>query len=788
MHRKLIHPVALLSLLLLVGVGCRVAKQVPGPADFPRDVDSQRTVVASDGMEWQLSIPAMTFADSMNGSLTIDQSFTGDVRSSFETETATMLLSDPVVLAFSRHQIARDGAHFELQVSITAEHLAWGDIEGNTILAMVRLDGAGTGIGDVRAGGVWTEALGTIVRLDSTPSTVQDSDENETQIAATMSIPLYATAEKMTVAIVAREGFVLSTMTSFPTTAKKAPTEKHGVTSDALQRPWVVLCDDKAFREAGRPETCETLDDFLDVGVPSPLIEAAILFEDASLFLAGKGFPSANVAHFPLQDLIQTSRDRGTPLGSIIELNEDENVQHNIAILRPGVRCGATTPNALGCYSHATQLIEVSDRITASDVWNAQGAGNVAAHELFHAVQAAMLPEFSARDDASTTWITEGTAEAVAFWTLALGDASKVLESRSFGRWRDWSMALNDTSDDLAPYQSWEYFALQNAGDLDFLRDLFSAMQGLDQTQNTYRLVSDALAATTGLQIRANFLLGTSLTDQPTLNNALSQENDLGIGYLQTIQERRPSEGYPHCDDEIVMSDLDGATLISGKFTGTILPMSSVCRRVRSIDHVELHGDACVKVSLPTAELDPKQVLIVSGAGAFTEAGVFQQMSYGGEPLLVSAGDFHVQVVQLQNLSTEALANKTAAKEWELDVSVGETCGNAGCFPTRVSCSEEICSLQQRLPGPASDPTNCWVTIAFCRNAGGCFAVRGGEDVEMSFGALGCAGADLSMHSFLDPSASNSEPLGNQIIDSFLPSGQYCGDFNFCRRIILCAK
>jgi hypothetical protein len=664
-----------------------------------------------------------------------------------------------------------------------------GDLEGNTILAMVRLDGEGTGIGDTRAGGIWTEAFGTIVRLDSTPAATQESDENETAIAATLSIPLYATAEKMTVAIVVREGFILSTMTPSPATAAKAAqTEKHGTVSDALGRPWVVLCDARAFREAGRPEACETLDEALDAGVLSPLVEAAILFGDASAFLADKGFSSANVAHFPLEDLLQTSRDRGTPLGSVIELDEDDHAQHNIAILRPGVRCGETTPSALGCYSHATQLIEVSDRISAPDVWNSQGGGNVAAHELFHAIESAMLPEFSERGDASTTWVTEGLAEAVGFWTLALGDPLEVLESRSFGGWRDWQRPLSDTSDDAAPYQSWEYFALQNGGDLDMLLNLYTAMQGLDQTGNTYRLINDALAATTGPGLRADFLLGTSLADQPTLMNALSQESDLGIGYLKTIRERRPSEGYPHCTDEIVVSDLDGATLIAGNFSGTISPMSSLCRRVRSIDHIEHHGDACVNVSLPSARLDPQQVLIVSGAGSFSEADVYQQMSYGGEPLLVSAGDFHVQVVQLQDLSTEASANATAAKEWELDVSIGETCGDQSCFPTRVSCSEETCSLLMRMPGPATAPTSCWVVIAFCRNRGGCFAVVGGEDVAMSFGALGCAGADLSMHSFVDSSEGGDEPPENQIGESFLPPGQHCEDFNFCRRIILCAK
>lgn len=647
-------------------------------------IDPTSTTTVS-GEEVSLAIAAGTFTEAIN--VKLSEGVT-DV-STISTGTP---ISSAVRLEFSQVALTRNDTGMTLTLQIPPDTLATALSEGKTVYALVRITGDQPQAGEMASFTGWQEVFGT---LD--------------QGTSTLSIPLFATAEQIEVVVISAAPLKIYVD---PATLSALTVHNHiqkVVVSDWQKRPWAIVCKTETLPDAEKGLCDESSSDFA-------LKDLVTQLEFAAFFLTSLDWNKANLQTDDVNGLALLAGGTGA-LG--LPDDFDETAQFNIVFFTHETATACSKKAGIvGCYSPSTGRVELTN--LAPDPDRAERIGDVVVHELFHAVQAVEIPNIN------DLWISEGTADAMAFWALEPGNASALLGRRVGTTWRNWRFPLRDQTDVARPYRTFEFFVLAGNGDMRYLRELFTSL-AKQTTGNSYDQMDAALEEALGEP------LPTILINDVFLN-------------------RGASTGYPHCEQEFV--DAGGTLLLNGD----LAPMSSQCFEVSGLNS----DSECFEVTLLTAAINLNQVLILNG-----------QDSFNGEPLFVRGNFADIQVGDWDQDRAD-----TVKEDFQLRVEAA-ACPTEllNCQNKRISCvaedpaipREHSCSLETQAPDGA-----CWAVVATCSPSTGC--LRAGGD-PFDFGICTATRSIMT-----DP---NSVGI---ITDTGLPATQDCGTTNLCRMIVLCAK
>jgi hypothetical protein len=727
--------------------------------DFPADEDTVKQATGSQGQIATLAVSKGTFARGMNGDITLvtDLKTTQSITDELQTARHVAVIGEPVELTFDTVQASAQDSSIVVSIELSQQDLDQVNSESKVVYAYVK-----------HTGNRLTAAEGDspVERWSLAPGDLESTDEG-----AVLHVRIYSSAEKVTIAAVIGERFHLYVDTQ---TLSAARSPQQSTPPQVIDRPWVILCHSE------NEEDCNT-----DAGSNSPLVNAPPAFAAAAQTFSNMDFTDLDIISVSLSDAARLAYE-----DSLVTLDPETafHVQVNVAMLIEPPHCEGVV-NPVGCYDPGTRELTFGKNAIVRDPAD---PGNPIAHELAHAIQSAMAPDLFRADNAiRNRWVTEGIADALAYWHEYDQSPQTVLSSMTINP-RHWAFSLQDQSFLHHPYATREFFARQFNGSLDWLFDLLTILRSTDVTTHPYEFMDEALRNIFRLydSPREGFYEWSDIAESVELDASFTAESDLGIAYLNVVWEESPVTGYPYCEQEWTLDLPEGSGLKFDSISDMISPFSTDCRQVVSLDHAERHGNACLKLTLESAdansselilgETNQQTVLVVSQADAVNAQGNLQFFSFDGEPLWVNSDEFVVKIVDL-NRDEGVLASTESQRQWTLTAEIdGAGDCTESCYPTKITCTENACNLWMNSPG-----TDCWGRVARC-DASGCFVRMNGEFVPNSLSD--CSGIRSSLQSFTNPP---SHVDGVEITSWTIPNtstNTSCNGADFCRRIILCAE
>jgi len=724
---------------------------------IPAGQDVTLTDTASDGTERILRVPAGTFGASMDGAIEAsDPDAVLDV-AAFVARTGNEPLSYPVVAKFSALQVAAGDGPMTLRMELSESQIQAVSDAGRTIVGRYRVDGNRIGAEPSSGQGDWELALGAVRK---------DADTGK----VFLDVPVYATAERMTFVAASSPGFKLY---GLPAKTMGAGGSAPSDGTPPLTRPWVAVC------ESG-----------MDPATDPRLAKVYTMVSESSSWLAGKGYAKAGLSskeYWEIESLAQI--DASAVLGGTNTASD--GTRYNVVLITNQVFCGESVASAAGCYYGETRAIELLPTVAELPLAGMNGMGDAAAHELVHAVQLAEAPTLFTRvgpdgkADPRRHWITEGTASAMGFWRLAGEDPALFMASRYHGGWRLWETFHElASSTGLDAYRVWEYYGLLGNGDLGYVHSLLTNIEASGPTGSTYAVMDRALRATMGEALKNEVAALAAESSNGSLQESIEASSTLGLSLIKTAIHRSPTMGYPHCSEEFVIDIPAEASPKRATFSWLAAPMSMTCIRVRSVDHLDRHGESCIKLTVEGTTPTGAQVMVPSGATVLNSAQRKQPFAYDWDTLWIHGDQAYLYLVNIDMNGAAADDSGTNLAGQTVTAEIDPTCGVAPdpfqveCYETKVVCTEKGCGLYMKSP----EPDGCWVEIASCDGAGNCYQNKRNEDVPLDgFGV--CAGTSELMH---DVQPEGAPAVGYD--DAKLPESGRCGELNACRRIILCAK
>lgn len=308
-------------------------------------------------------------------------------------------------------------------------------------------------------------------------------------------------------------------------------------------------------------------------------------WESLRSMLAGASSAIAEDHEFGQAYILSTSREDAARLegkGGIVgtDSEDDEAACVSMAfIIEAGKGC---SDGALACYKTSNGAINIVNTVASG--------GNlrlsiVVAHEIFHSVQAKMIPLIFALD--AYDWLNEGTADAIGLCVNGLD--TEISEPGTGQSWRDWRKPLHwgkkEGEEDL-PYQTHEFWGLIGEP-CTYLNPLFQQLKGRS-AQNPFSVIDPALQS----------VLGSTLS---------------GLYLNKVLASRDPGMGYPYCTP--FQGVASGDWLIE---MGDLSPMSSTCYLVNVPADTEEATVASVTVASTIAQQKGTQwlgIMFMGGGG-----------------------------------------------------------------------------------------------------------------------------------------------------------------------------
>jgi len=445
-------------------------------------------------------------------------------------------ISSPVSITFSNIQSVKADAPMTLSIPFDKQLLEKAFSSGKAVYVKVKIEGDemadDVGTGDP----TWIPIIGSL-NMD----------------AGIMTIRLMASASTIhAIVVVGKElKVVASSSSSAAPSANASKRVTHTKTSRNVltplgQQSWAVICENDRLSDDGAG-SCNTteFDPALGLG-RSPVLTLRDQLNDLSTKMSAKGFTNVIVAQMTVQDLID-SRNDGTPTKEQLQAMPDKTAAYNIAYFtNANQRCRNTDEHAsvIGCYFHSNGLLVFGEEYDDPPVLEV--AGDVVAHELTHAIQAAMCPSCSGAGGARVTTnkaFIEGTADFVGNYFFVGEDARRVQSRTIENQPRKWTVPLNTTSNDIEPYRTFEFYALISDGHISTLPAMFRAFEGANGQSFGHRLDAATLAGThltfKEAMIKAVALRNYHSINQPNYDLAVSNGNwdsvNLGVKPLAAL-------------------------------------------------------------------------------------------------------------------------------------------------------------------------------------------------------------------------------------------------------------
>ena len=529
----------------------------------------------------------------------------------------------------------------------------------------------------------------------------------------------------------------------------------------STKTPWAVVCDTTLEGRMTQLE-CESL------GFKTAVDRFLTHLSEASLRIRYLNFPELDRIAVALSNE-DTLSSGGSPYYLSQAADGADEFARGTVYATVYVRRRLSCPDAAGCFHPGTGAIEIQ----VGSVYGGNGSvppAEVAAHEVFHAVQMGEIPFHFAQYQSLGAgqpgqWFIEGTAAAIGVHHR-IGGNPEILDQTHFqGVARDFRTQLNSTSG-LDAYTSMEHLvSLGMKGDITWVAPALHAMGASSPRSDPISDVSKAV-----------------------LDIGLSKDvvQPLGRAFANSLKRKGSPLATGSCETRKVMGKDTPFLGVTSSTEGDTLPLSQRCFEVQSempevkatLDNPDPGG--CLVVELDETSKQ-RQVLMLDGK--IIEAGAEE---------LVQGNIARIQVVDID----EARAPSVAAP-WALTVTVlseGEKSADG-----KVCTSPEAndpCGLADGqesnvLPVVYCGPDGCSVYAG----DGGCTARMfrcgpGGCDHDLG----GCSGLVTAMINESARLAAISTPVNPATSEFPLPGNllgpdKQCGEVSFCSRyIVLCGK
>jgi len=665
------------------------------------------TEVTVKGSESTLYLPSSIFSENISVSLSEDAV---DV-----TELAGYtLLSKSISLHFSQAQQTKEKA-FVLAFTLSKEKVQSLLQEGKGLFAKVRNRGEHIAYGEGKSA-TWSLHLG-------------EYDENTGEY----SVAFYATAETIEVALVAGDPltvFIGSVQKdrgeeSFgaKSVSKASPlaTELTRTIYNFEETPWAVICEPAKMTVAERA-LCQ------EGNARYQLERVHERIRSNTQLLVDQGWSKAKL-------LLTTALSLQIARGDINAFTGSRDLPIYLPVAFVAGRANTACSNTAvkGCYDPNNGKLEFTElALIAEDQLR---CGDTVMHELFHAVQAATLP------DVEDVWFNEATSSAMGAWAVAGGNANTLINSTYCGEHRDWNFGLDNSSDDYRPYKTMEFFTGLANGEISYLPQVFAALS-TSSSSLTYTSLNDALSTV------------------PTVHATL------GENYMNVVRRKIPSFNYPHCSQMELQTEDD---LWFGLESGALQSMSSDCYNTLETNLADGH---CWRVELEAVGANASDLRLAVNGKVEDENVAFLRASR----LEMVVGDVKLNrtaEADAYRLHVQEIAHEEACPLREPDVLPNE----GDCLPREVHCfnrpnqngpADITCSLRMTLG-------TCTIGVVGCTQFGTggveCHDING---IPIEWGNCGA-----------EQNALQTGVPGDVIS---IPQGNGCNSSQLCRRLLLCAE
>ncbi len=490
--------------------------------------NNSTTIPAGSGT----TIAGSTFTVAIpQGSFTRDQQvgFT-ETDATFPEFSGSSILSKAITLTFSEKLLVQSDG-LTVTVRIDPELAAAAIASGQAIF--IRSTEASNGITTVDSVEDGTPPVSSLW-----DSTIGDYDAT----SGAYTFTLHATSPSTTFVVVADDSLLvyLGEATNTASVAAAQNAKAAGTLDNWPQYPWAVICDKWKMSEEDIARYCSPdSSEFI-----LPLI-AANLTRISELY-AALAWNRANLNTITAARIVRTNA-RSHPPVTAERASADDTI-YNFAFFNttlPGY-VGAATPR--GGYFAATKNVYFLPK--SLDETIQQANGDIFAHEIFHAIQAAAYPLCIESED--YRWVSEGTAATLGFF--ALNPGTHDFRSNFIKAFRDWNAPLADNSYPNH-YKVFEFFALLNDGDTTYFHDLFANLTAASS--------------------------GNSLVDLDTALTAV-----LGLGVTDAYSKRVMPQRSADCVARDIQAEINnGSATIESNANTVLTPMSSHCMQVTASDN-----------------------------------------------------------------------------------------------------------------------------------------------------------------------------------------------------------
>jgi hypothetical protein len=414
---------------------------------------------------------------------------------------------------------------------------------------------------------------------------------------------------------------------------------------------------------------------------------------------------------------------------------------------------------------------------------------------VFHAVQAAELPDLMKLPISESDWIVEATA---AYYQLLSAGVS-IYSSKTFGEVRDWNIPLQTIfadSDHVEPYRNHVFFASITEGSRGSLASLLRALEN-HTLSDIYRAMGMAIQDTQPDRFGPFAYLDDPVRD--ALAGAFVRATSDAVA-------RREHD----CDADLDM--LRGVNPdVALDRDITTLPMTSHCRRFITADDEIRAEKACLKIKIPEIP------------GDLEDRGIFQ-IQVHGKTFPSPDGEAGVTlvtgpIIDIQLLDLDSKRDRTSGVKRRYEITKAECtppdpqqdiCGAYKVRCTRECRVDEGCDIEKTGCSIAvySSTSQAFESVLTCMNYSdqtSCGQGRIGEDVEAGMGSCQNVLALLKAEVYAAPHGSvrtwflppACDDCVNDTLYSvsweftpvdLLPLDRYCGDYYFCDPIVIEGK
>jgi len=467
---------------------------------------------------------------------------------------------------------------------------------------------------------------------------------------------------------------------------------------------------------------------------------------------------------------------------------EDSPATHGFVLIGKN-RCGRA--DAAACYEPLQQIIFLVGGFVAAPV-APQGFDlkDVVAHEVFHAVQTAELPDLMKLPFSESDWIVEATAAYYQFLSAGVS----VYSSRPWGAFRDWNIPLKTNfadSDHVETYRNHVFFASITEGGRGSLARLLRTIEN-HTLSDIYRAMGMAIQDT-----QHDRFAPFAYLDDP-IRDALA-------GAFVRATADAVARNEHDCEGDLDMLRGVNADVALDRNI-TTLPMTSHCRKFIPADDDIRTEKACLKIKIPEIP------------GDLEDRGIFQ-IQVHGKTFPAPEGEAGVTLVtgpliQIQLLDLDSKRDRTSGVKRRYEITKTECTQpepqNDQCGAYKISCGRQC----DRGGGCQADQTNCslsvysstaqrFVSVFTCHTySGPVWCSQGGrndDDVDAHFGScqnvlatlrgevLGAPHGRITTNCQTEDCSRYSTHWEYSPTD-LLPLDRYCGEYYFCDPIVLEGK